>query len=125
MREILIFINPNDKTSTGNSYYLEETEHFNKETLVKIKSTTLDKLISLKEKFDFLKIDTQGSELDILKGGLETLKEIDYILLECNVAGVKSYNRGSPDEIIIFNYLKNHGFKYKLVIDEHIWQNRR
>ena len=123
-KNIYFFIDPNDNTSTGNSYYLEETEHFNKETFVKIKSTTLDKVISLKkEKFDFLKIDTQGSELDIIKGGLETLKEIEFILLECNVAGVKTYNRGSPDEIIIFNYLKKHGFKYKLTLEEHIWQN--
>ena len=123
-RNIDFFIDPNDMTSTGNSYYLEETEHFNKEILVKIKSTTLDKVISLKkEKFDFLKIDTQGSELDIIKGGLETLKGIEYILLECNIAGVKAYNRGSPDEIIIFNFLKKHGFKYKLTVDEHIWQN--
>ena len=49
-KNIDFFIDPNDNTSTGNSYYLEETENFSKETLVKIKSATLDKVISEKKK---------------------------------------------------------------------------
>ena len=40
-----------------------------------------------------LKIDTQGSEIDIIKGGSEILKNCKAILLECPII---SYNIGAP-----------------------------
>ena len=42
---------------------------------------------------DFLKIDTQGSEIDILRGGNEILNNCKIILLECPII---SYNSGAP-----------------------------
>jgi FkbM family methyltransferase len=45
--------------------------------------TTLDLLLKdNKIKPDFMKVDTQGYELEILKGGSETLKHAEFVLLE-------------------------------------------
>ena len=51
---------------------------------------------------DFLKIDTQGSEIDILKGGNEILKNCKVILLECPII---SYNIGAPSLSDYIKYL--------------------
>ena len=37
---------------------------------------------------DFIKIDTQGYELEILKGGLNTLKHAEMVLLEVSLLNV-------------------------------------
>ena len=54
-----------------------------------------------------LKIDTQGSELDILKGCTEILNEIEYIILETSFF---EFYKGQPiiEDIILF--LKEQGF---------------
>jgi len=49
---------------------------------IKVPSTTLDNLVSEKHKFNFLNIDAEGAELDILIGSKELLKYIDYIIVE-------------------------------------------
>ena len=52
--------------------------------------------LSKKKKFkypDFIKIDTQGSELDILKGASNILSNCKLIYLECPVI---DYNKNSP-----------------------------
>ena len=49
-----------------------------------LKSQTLDSLISEHFKgnrVDFLKIDTEGAELEVLKGGIETIKKYKPKLL--------------------------------------------
>ena len=48
--------------------------------VVKIKK--LDDVID--EKVNFLKIDVEGLEYEVLLGAKNLLKQIDYILLECN-----------------------------------------
>jgi FkbM family methyltransferase len=92
-------VNP---VSTGNSVYRELTPHFSdeKSVAVKIHSTTLDKLFK-DQKFDLIKLDTQGSELDIIAGGLSLCKSAKGILIETSVY---PYNAGAPlhDEVISF-----------------------
>lgn len=115
------YINPNNDMCTGNSYYLENTRHFKKNMFETIKSTTLDKVIYKKNlKFDLIKLDTQGSELDILKGGTEVLKNAEYIIIECS-SSKNSYNKDAPGEKEICDFLSSRGFKYKLLIEEHLW----
>jgi FkbM family methyltransferase len=48
----------------------------------KISITTLDREIPSSEKVAILKMDVQGYEMEILKGGINTLKNTDMILLE-------------------------------------------
>jgi FkbM family methyltransferase len=53
----------------------------------KIKSITLDYLVYIKKikKIDFIKIDTEGAELMVIKGGLKTIKKFKPIIyLECS-----------------------------------------
>ena len=115
------YTNPENNMCTGNSYYIENTKHFENDKFQKIKSTTLNKVIRKKNlNFDFLKLDTQGSELDILKGGSEVLKKVEYIIIECSTSK-NSYNKGAPGEKEICDFLSSKGFKYKLLIEEHLW----
>ena len=89
---------------------MEQSNIYKKNIKPKIIITsTLD---SIKKKYnlpypDFLKIDTQGSEIDILKGGKETLKKCKIILLECPII---SYNKGAPNLNEYVNYLNLIGF---------------
>ena len=70
-------------SATGDSYFLEQTSVYKNDKKVKIKNaTTLDKVIE-KEKIpfpNFIKIDTQGSELDILKGAKEGISNCSFFL---------------------------------------------
>ncbi|MEO5910957.1 MAG: FkbM family methyltransferase [Pelobium sp.] len=56
---------------------------------------------------DFIKIDTQGYELEILKGGLKTLKHAQAVLLEVSLLPIYQ-NCPLVDEVIIF--MKDQGF---------------
>ena len=82
--------------STGDSYYKEKTRLYDKDLDKKIRNTkTLDSVVK-KENLpnpDFIKIDTQGSELDILKGGKETVSKCSLIYLECPII---EFNLNSP-----------------------------
>lgn len=58
--------------------------HFNGREKVKI--TKLDNFIEDKENYNFINVDVQGYELEVFKGGVEYLKNIDYIMTEVNRA---------------------------------------
>lgn len=85
---------------TGNSIYQEMTSvPFQTRQLA---MTTLDLLLKDDEhSYDFIKMDVQGSELFILQGAAERLKDAEYILLELQIL---EFNIGSPriDEVILF-----------------------
>ena len=78
------------------SYFPEKTNFYEETVKPKtLKTTTLNE-IQKKTQIpfpDLLKIDTQGSEIDIIKGGSEILKNCKAILLECPII---SYNIGAP-----------------------------
>jgi hypothetical protein len=52
----------------------------------KVKINTIDKEIFNREDFNLMNIDVQGYELEVLKGSVETLHDIDYIVSEINDA---------------------------------------
>lgn len=55
---------------------------------IKVEIKTLDSLLltnSLKAEITLLKLDVQGYELEVLKGAEESLKNIDYIIIEANL----------------------------------------
>jgi FkbM family methyltransferase len=74
----------------------------------------LDDVLFEREKFNFINIDVQGYELEVFKGGFETLKSIDYIYSEINRDEVYE-NCAKIDEIE--NFLSNFGF----VLVENNW----
>lgn len=110
-KEVKLFINKSDRKSTGTSYYIEKTRHFNPNDFETIKTKTLDSLIKAKygsiKPFDFIKIDTQGSELDIIKGGLETVKSCKFMQIETSVI---EYNQDSPAQNQVVEFMGSIGF---------------
>ena len=107
------------KASSGDSYYKEKSDYYEKSLSPKImKTSTLD--ILQKENAlpypDFIKIDTQGSEVDILSGGNETLKKCKIVLLECLII---SYNDGAPSLDEYIKYLDKIGFLPIEICDIH------
>jgi FkbM family methyltransferase len=84
------FINKYSPTSSFNrinkNYYQPNNEKNKTVKILKVKTETLDSYINLNKikKIDILKIDTQGHELNVLKGAKNALKKskINFIELE-------------------------------------------
>jgi FkbM family methyltransferase len=83
-KEVVFYIDKSNAKSTGSSYYKENSVHFENAIEEKRITNTLDVLFQNRQ-FDFIKIDTQGSELDILRGGKEIAQKAEYILLEVSI----------------------------------------
>lgn len=105
-KEVKFYTNPANSKCTGSSYYKEDSHHFTGEFKT-FTTTTLDLIIT--KKFDCIKIDTQGSELDILKGGINLLKSVKLICIETSL---EEYNIGSPLSNEVDEFMKSIGFKY-------------
>ena len=78
----------NNNNSTGDSYYKENTFHHKNLKAKKMPAQTLD-FVMKKNNLPYphlLKIDTQGSEIDILRGAKNTIKKFKLIFLECPIA---------------------------------------
>jgi len=118
-KEIEFYLTKENDVCTGNSVYLEKTKHYSEENLIIEKRITkkLDTIFN-DIKFDLIKMDTQGSELDILKGGLETIKNSKYILIETSI---KEYNKDAPLEHEIIGFMKNNGFPNYIELEKHVW----
>jgi FkbM family methyltransferase len=96
----------------GNSYYREighpdSEKLFNKS--VKKKTSTLSSVVN-KNKFplpDLVKMDVQGCELDILKGGMDVINNAKYLIVELQHT---NYNEGAPLSHITIEFLESHGW---------------
>ncbi len=103
--------------STGASLYRENTQFFRDEVMIKqvIEKARLDDLFAGR-RFDFIKIDTQGSELDVILGGPRLLSQADYILVEVSLV---EYNIGGAKAESLFAALNQLGFHVTEVTDFH------
>jgi len=86
-----------DPISSGSSFYKENeiaSDHFidSNVSVVKLKTQILDKLF-YGHNFDFIKMDVQGSEPEIINGGNQIFGNAKFVLIEC---GLSDYNPGSP-----------------------------
>jgi FkbM family methyltransferase len=94
-----------DGVPTGNGIYKENTQFkFESE---KKKSITLPTLLGSDNGYDLIKMDVQGSELDIIKGALPIIKKTDSLLLELQTL---EYNKGAPMASDVISYLQSIGF---------------
>lgn len=57
-----------------------------------VEISRLDDEIPENHMYNFLNMDTQGYELEVLKGGVKTLEKIDYVYTEVNQAEVYENN---------------------------------
>ena len=74
--------------------------------------TTLDELLKphvarLGRSPQLLKLDVQGSELDILRGGTKALEAAEIVVLEMSIIPI---NRGAPDFKEVYAFMDSHGF---------------
>jgi hypothetical protein len=69
--------------------------------------TTLDEMAAGSESIKLLKMDVEGWETHVLKGGAKTLARTCNVLIEINRPALKKAN-ASPDEI--FDLLRQSGF---------------
>lgn len=103
----------NEYNPGGNSYYREigfdDGKYFPKDKYIEMKTRTLDSIV--KERGfplpDFVKIDVQGSEVDILQGGLETCKNAKRMIVELQHI---QYNLGAPTSDKSLKIIENMGW---------------
>ena len=82
--EILDVYSDNELSGNHISNIIGHDTSFRKmESVGKVKSTSLD--IYFKNKnVDYIKIDGEGAELKVIKGGVETLKKCKLAIIECH-----------------------------------------
>jgi FkbM family methyltransferase len=103
-----------DSTGPGNSYYLEDTHHYLNTPSEQRITNTLDNIYDNTFTFDLIKMDTQGSELDIIKGGKNLISRTKAIILEENVY---RYNFGAALHAEIKEYMDSIGFELVGLLD--------
>ena len=97
-----------DGNNSGDSYYKETTEWYRHQKSINIQCKTLDQMVTKHQlPFpNFIKIDTQGSELDILSGA-SFLNRVDLVYTECPII---CYNKGAPSIQEYLDFFKRRNF---------------
>lgn len=117
-REVNFYTRKDKPHTEGASYYKESAYWDIPQLVMEIPKTLqpLDGLFSDDSEFDLIKIDTQGSELDILKGGLNLCKKAKYLLLEVSLIEL---NEKAPTYNDVIDTVTGYGFKEVFSIGEH------
>lgn len=104
--------------TTGNSIFREQTQIFDDARIRYLPMITLDTLVKKRglKNIDFIKIDTQGSELNIILGGEKTISGTQFILLEIQNL---EYNLGAPFITDVILEMKKQGFALYDIIEIH------
>lgn len=106
----------NKKISKGASYYPADWLTEQSSSIIKTPVHVADRLFS-NRKFDLIKIDTQGYELEVLKGSTQLIKNAKILIIECNI---QTENIGAPHWSEIIKFLQPFGFFVHDIIDERI-----
>lgn len=105
----------NNYSFGGNSYYREighplSDKLFNESHVLKRTTSKLETVVK-KNNFDypdFIKMDVQGAEMDIIKGSEEIIKKCKYLIVELQKV---DYNMGAPKSNTVIPYIESLGFK--------------
>ena len=95
-----------EKNNTGASLYKELLPGYQDPVCLQLKTSTLD---GLKRQFDLIKLDVQGAELDILKGGNATLDTAKFVMIELSLS---RYNLDSPLAAEVIAFLHSRSFVF-------------
>jgi FkbM family methyltransferase len=117
-REVNLYTRRDKPHTEGASYYKEAAYWDIPQLVMEIPKTlqTLDTIFTEDSQFDLIKMDTQGSEIDIVKGGKNLCKKSEYILLEVSLIEL---NEGAPTYKEILSFMEEYGFKEIMSIGEH------
>ena len=107
----------NEMRNTGDSIYKENTSYFDDCKKIERDTTTLDITFQDKKSFDLIKIDCQGAEIPILKGGKNTIVNTSIIILEMPFMG--EYNIGVPNFYEHITYMDEIGYQVYDIIEMH------
>ena len=112
------FYTRSDKPHTEGASYYKENAYWDIPQLVMQIPKRLQKLDNVFEdiQFDIIKMDTQGSELDIIKGGKNLCKKASAIILEVSLVDL---NEGAPTYDEVIGFMDDFGFEEKMSIGEH------
>lgn len=120
-KEVKFYFNKNNDICTGMSYYKEKNDYYLPENYVVKYTETLNNILRKQHIiYDAIKIDTQGSEIDILNGASEYINNFKVICLETSL---EEYNIGSPSQDEIIKYMNNIGYYVNNVCGESKYAN--
>lgn len=107
-KTVKFYVDKTNPLSTGNSIYRENTEHFSDHNIIvqELQTITLDSVVGDRV-FDLIKIDVQGSELEVLKGGVQTVQNAKGIILELSMI---EYNAGGTLYEEMMEYMESIGY---------------
>lgn len=105
-KKILKFYNG---TNFGDSYYKETSYAYDNMGSIDLEAKTLDNMIETHNLPlpNFIKLDVQGSELDVLAGAENAVNNADLIYVECPIL---SLNKGAPNIQQYIDYFKSRQF---------------
>ena len=106
-----------EKRNTGDSLFKENTGYFEDCKEIKRITTTLDSVFAKSEFFELIKIDCQGAEIPILKGGKRLAEQASVIILEIPFMG--EYNIGAPNFYEHINFMENIGYRVFDIVELH------
>ena len=97
------------KDLVGSSLFLEQEDSDVNGIPRTVPTKTVDELVAFHQLPPpyFIKIDTQGNEVETLKGSTKTLKQTDYVLLE--VSFFKVF-KGGPEFTEVIRFMHKRGF---------------
>jgi FkbM family methyltransferase len=103
--------------STGASIYRENTHFFRDDVVLKtsVPKRRLDDVFPGR-RFDVVKIDTQGAELDVLRGGRALIAQADFVLIEVSLV---NYNAGGAKAEDVFAELEEMNFSCAGALEFH------
>jgi FkbM family methyltransferase len=103
------YIRDGEPLCTGNSIYKENSAFYDEDKIIVVEkdTKTLPQVLNNKL-FDLIKIDVQGSELDIIKGGLDIIKSSKGILMEVSLV---EFNQGAPTKQEVISFMEEIGFE--------------
>ena len=107
----------NEYSPGGASYYMEIGSPYSKilyspEKYYQIQSMTLDDVVN-KYNFplpDFVKMDVQGAEYDVLQGSTKVLANAKHLILEIPKPWIE-YNKGAPNHETTLKFTESLGWK--------------
>jgi FkbM family methyltransferase len=114
-----LYVEKTNPVATGASLYRENTDWYSegKYETITVPTKTLDSCNYFNgELIDFIKLDVQGAELDILNGGEKTIKNTEYVLIEVSLV---EYNQGAPLIDKIVDKMMEYGFYMLDIVEYH------